>query len=58
MPYSSSNLKYHLFSNEDDTANSGVYCAPIVSGDIEKDDDVYVYYNSKRKLALNEPFAF
>lgn len=46
IPYSSRTLKYHLFSNEDNTANSGVYCAPIVSGDIEKDDDVYVYYNS------------
>ncbi|EGI58853.1 4-nitrophenylphosphatase [Acromyrmex echinatior] len=39
IPYSSRTLKYHLFSNEDNTANSGVYCAPIVSGDIEKDDD-------------------
>ncbi|KYQ60482.1 hypothetical protein ALC60_00465 [Trachymyrmex zeteki] len=41
VPFSSSTLKYHLFTNEDDTAHSGVYCAPIVSGEIKTNDDIY-----------------
>ncbi|KYN03057.1 hypothetical protein ALC62_06152 [Cyphomyrmex costatus] len=56
MPYCNYFPQYHTSILEDVAANAGVYCAPIVSGDIKENDHVYVYYNPKNNL--NGPYNY
>ncbi|KYN41753.1 hypothetical protein ALC56_03806 [Trachymyrmex septentrionalis] len=43
--FSAEGTNLYTNSNEEETAHLGVYCAPIVPGDIHVNDDVYVYFN-------------
>ncbi|KYN27368.1 hypothetical protein ALC57_03235 [Trachymyrmex cornetzi] len=52
-PYFAEGKNLYINANEEETAHLGVYCAPIIPGDIHVNDDVYVHFNNCNASSKN-----